>query len=74
MCVRCGAGGHRTRAAPVPAHPPPPTSPLIHHLFTKGPIDSLRKVFDHPMRCLGLLRYLEATRVCVKPRTTWEPG
>ncbi|KAI0271946.1 hypothetical protein BGY98DRAFT_76267 [Russula aff. rugulosa BPL654] len=49
--------------------------PLTHHhrcphLFTEGPIDSLRKVFDHPMRCLGLLRFLEATRVCVKPRTT----
>jgi hypothetical protein len=31
---------------------------LTHHhrcrlLFTNGPIDSLRKVFDHPMRCLG---------------------
>ena len=53
--------------------------PLTHHhrrrhLFATGPIDSLRKVFDHPVRCLGLLRFLEATRVFVKPRTTWEPG
>jgi len=53
--------------------------PLTHHhrrrhLSTLGPLDSLRKVFDHPMRCLGLLRFLETTRVCVKPRTIWEPG
>src|SRR6266852_8322865 len=52
--------------------------PLTHrhrcrHLFTVGPIDLLRKVFDHPLHCLGLLRFLEDTRVCIKPQTVWEP-
>jgi hypothetical protein len=53
--------------------------PLTHHqrrhfLPMQNPLDSLRKVFDHPLRCLGLLRFLEATQVCIKPRTVWEPG
>lgn len=53
--------------------------PLTHQhrsqvLPIQGPLDSLREIFDDPTRCLGHLRFLEATRVCVKPRTTWEPG
>src|SRR6266478_493507 len=52
--------------------------PRTHHhrqrlLFSLGPIDLLRKVLDHPMRCLGLLRFLETTRICIKPWITWEP-
>ncbi|KAH9980509.1 hypothetical protein BJV74DRAFT_104398 [Russula compacta] len=53
--------------------------PLTHRhrhqlLFTQGTLDSLKKVFDHPTRCLGLLRFLETTRTCVKPWAIWEPG
>ena len=53
--------------------------PLTHdqrlrHLSSHGLPDSLRKLFDSPKRCLGLLRFLEETRVCAKPRSTWEPG
>ncbi|KAH9957051.1 hypothetical protein BJV74DRAFT_873786 [Russula compacta] len=53
--------------------------PLTHRhrhqlLFTQGTLDSLKEVFDHPTRCLGLLHFLETTRTCVKPRAIWEPG
>jgi hypothetical protein len=56
-----------------------PHCPLTHdqrlrHLSTDGTPDSLRKLFDSPKRCLGVLRFLEETRVCTKPWTAWEPG
>src|SRR6266446_1000561 len=53
--------------------------PLTHdqrlrHLSEDGVPDTLRKLFDSPKHCIGLLRFLAETRVCVKPRTIWEPG
>ncbi|KAN0118903.1 hypothetical protein V8E52_004675 [Russula decolorans] len=72
--IACACGAVPEDTEHVLLHCPLTRHHRRRHLFTKGPIDSLRKVFDHPLRCLGLLRFLEATRVCVKPRTTWEPG
>jgi hypothetical protein len=72
MCVRCGAVPEDTEH--VLLHCPLTHHQRCHFLPMQGPLDSLRKGFDHPPRCLGLLRFLEATRVCIKPRTVWEPG
>ena len=44
------------------------------HLSEGGLPDPLRKIFDSPRRCMGLLRFLKEARVCMKPRIAWEPG
>jgi hypothetical protein len=72
--VACACGAVPEDTEHVLLHCPLTHHHRRHHLFADGPIDSLRKVFDHPMRCLGLLRFLEASRACVKPRAAWEPG
>ncbi|KAN0109481.1 hypothetical protein V8E52_009275 [Russula decolorans] len=68
--------------SPVPAGPavPEDTEAAPHtrsapiHLSTDGLPDSLRRLFGSPVGCLGLLRFLEETCVCAKPRNAWEPG
>jgi len=61
---------HGARASTLPAHPPP-TTPLPTNRrslrFTK---EDLRAPHALP----GPAPVLGGTRVCVKPRTTWEPG
>jgi hypothetical protein len=70
-CV-CGAVPEDTEH--VLLHCPITHDQRLQHLSSDGLPDSLRKLFDSPKRCLGLLRFLEETRVCVKPRSAWEPG
>ena len=43
MCVRCGAGGHRTRAATVPARLPPQVPAIQTHTpyHTRHPLENL---------------------------------
>jgi len=70
-CV-CGAVPEDTEH--VLLHCPLTHEQRLRHLSEDGAPDSLRKLFDSPKRCIGLLRFLAETRVCVKPRVTWEPG
>jgi len=70
-CV-CGAVPEDTEH--VLLHCPLTHEQRLRHLSEDGAPDSLRKLFDSPKHCIGLLRFLAETRVCVKPRVTWEPG
>ena len=44
------------------------------HLTARGRPQNLPQLFDHPKRVIALLRFLEETGICAKPRTEWEPG
>jgi len=72
--VACACGAVPEDTEHVLLHCPLTHEQRLRHLSSDGLPDSLRKLFDSPKRCLGLLRFLEETRVCVKPRSAWEPG
>jgi hypothetical protein len=72
--VACACGAVPEDTEHVLLHCPLTHEQRLRHLSTDGLPDSLRKLFDSPGRCLGLLRFLEETRVCAKPRNAWEPG
>jgi len=44
------------------------------HLTANGRPRNLSQLFNHPKRVVTVLRFLEETGVCAKPRTEWEPG
>jgi len=44
------------------------------HLTANGRLRNLSQMFTHPKRVQSLLRFLEETGVCAKPRTMWDPG
>ena len=44
------------------------------HLTASGRPRSFPQLLKNPKRVQSLLRFLEETRVCSKPRTEWEPG
>ncbi len=66
--VACACGAVPEDTEHVLLHCPLTHDQRLRHLSTDGLPDSLRKLFDSPRRCLGLLRFLEETRVCAKPR------
>jgi hypothetical protein len=72
--VACACGAVPEDTEHVLLHCPLTHDQRLHHLSYDGEPDSLRKLFDSPRRCLGLLKFLEETRVCVKPRRPREPG
>ena len=72
--VACACGAVPEDTEHVLLHCPLTHNQRIRHLSNNGLPDSLRKLFDSPRRCLGLLRFLEETRICAKPRIAWEPG
>jgi hypothetical protein len=72
--VACACGAVPEDTEHVLLHCPLTHDQRLCHLSADGLPDSLRKLFDSPKRCLGLLRFLEETRVCAKPRRVWEPG
>ncbi len=72
--IACACGAVPEDTEHVLLHCPLTHDQRLRHLSEDGLPDSLRKLFDSPKRCRGLLRFLEETRVCVKPRTSWEPG
>jgi len=73
--VACACGAVPEDTEHVLLHCPLTHDQRLQHLSADGvPPDSLRKIFDSPKRCLGLLRFLEETRVCARPRSVWEPG
>ena len=72
--VACACGAVPEDTEHVLLHCPLTHNQRLRHLSADGLPDSLRKLFDSPKRCLGLLHFLEETRVCAKPRHAWEPG
>jgi hypothetical protein len=44
------------------------------HLTASGRPRNLSQLFNHPKRVTTLLRFLEETGACAKPRAVWEPG
>jgi hypothetical protein len=72
--VACACGAVPEDTEHVLLHCPLTHDQRLRHLSEDGLPDSLRKIFDSPRRCLGLLHFLEETRVCAKPRLAWEPG
>jgi hypothetical protein len=44
------------------------------HLTASGRPRNLSQLFNHPKRVNSLLRFLEETGACAKPRAVWEPG
>jgi hypothetical protein len=72
--VACACGAVPEDTEHVLLHCPLTHDQRVRHLAADGLPDSLRKLFDSLRRCLGLLRFLEETHVCAKPRRAWEPG
>jgi hypothetical protein len=73
--VACACGAVPEDTEHVLLHCPLTHDQRLRHLSADGvPPDSLRKLFDSPERCLGLLRFLDETRICARPRSAWEPG
>lgn len=73
--VACACGAVPEDTEHVLLHCPLTHDQRLRHLSMDGlPPDSLRKLFDSPERCLGLLQFLDETRVCARPRNVWEPG
>src|SRR6267154_407841 len=72
--VACACGAVPEDTEHILLHCPLTHDQRLRHLSADGLPDSLRKLFDSPRRCLGLLRFLEETHVCAKPRRAWEPG
>ncbi|KAN0103964.1 hypothetical protein V8E52_011460 [Russula decolorans] len=66
--VACACGAVPEDTEHVLLHCPLTHEQRLRHLSTDGLPDSLRKLFDSPGRCLGLLRFLEETRVHWDPR------
>jgi hypothetical protein len=44
------------------------------HLSANGRPRLLQQLFNHPERIRDVLRFLEETGACAKPRAAWEPG
>jgi hypothetical protein len=50
------------------------TAARLRHLCANGRPRSLPQLFENRTRVLELLRFLEETGACAKPRAEWEPG
>jgi hypothetical protein len=50
------------------------TAARCKHLTANGRPRNLPQLFNHPKRVTTLLRFMEETGACAKPRTVWEPG
>ena len=55
-------------------HCPCYTDARQKHLTAQGRPRTLPQLFDKPERVIGMLRFLEETGACTKPRERWEPG
>ncbi|KAN0105484.1 hypothetical protein V8E52_011010 [Russula decolorans] len=62
--VACACGAVPEDTEHVLLHCPLTHNQRLRHLSTDRLPDSLRKLFDSPKRCLGLLRFLEETCLC----------
>ena len=72
--VTCECGELPQTAEHVLLECPQYYTPRAKHLMVHGRPQTLAWLFAHPLRSIGLLRFLEETRACATPRTVWEPG
>ena len=55
-------------------HCPRYTDARRRHLTALGRPRALHQLFDKPEHVLGVLRFLEETGACARPRESWNPG
>ena len=71
--VACQCGEPIQTVEHVIMHCPIFTNARLKHLTTNGRTQSLRQLLETPKRVQMLLRFIEETRACNKPRAVWEP-
>jgi hypothetical protein len=72
--VACPCGELTQTVEHVLLHCPLHTAARHKHLTNNGRTRSLQQIFKNPERVLDVLRFLEETGACSKPRADWEPG
>ena len=72
--IACPCGELVQTVEHVLLHCPRYTDARRKHLSFSGRPRALPQLFDKPERVLGMLRFLEETGACTKPRERWEPG
>jgi hypothetical protein len=71
--VACQCGEPIQTVEHVIMHCPLFTNARLKHLTTNGRTRSFPQLLETPKRVQKLLRFLEETRACNKPRADWEP-
>jgi hypothetical protein len=72
--IRCQCGAPLQTVEHVLFHCPQHTAARRRHLTVSGRPRSFPQLLENPERVHSLLRFLEETRACNKPRAEWEPG
>jgi hypothetical protein len=72
--IACPCGELLETVAHILLECPRYTAARRKHLFASGRPRSLPQLFENRTRVLGMLRFLEETGACAKPRAQWEPG
>jgi hypothetical protein len=72
--IACPCGEPVQTIEHVLLHCPRYTEPRRRHLTAFGRPRALHQLFNKPERVLGMLRFLEETNACARPRERWNPG
>ncbi|KAF8502617.1 hypothetical protein F5888DRAFT_1607640, partial [Russula emetica] len=72
--IACQCGEPLQTIEHVLMHCPSYTDARYKFLTDKGRPRSFPQLFENPKCIQELLRFLEETSACSKPRATWEPG
>ena len=72
--IACGCGEPIQTVEHILLNCPNHTAARRAHLTASGRPRHLPQLFDHPKRVDALLRFLQETKACAKPRMEWEPG
>ena len=72
--IACPCGEPTQTIEHVLIHCPRHTAAHLKHLTANGRPRMLPQLFDKLERVLEMLRFLEETGACAKPRARWEPG
>jgi hypothetical protein len=72
--VACPCGETTQTVEHVLLHCPLHAAARHKHLTNNGRPRGLQQIFSNPARILDVLRFLEETGACAKPRAEWEPG
>ncbi|KAI0274250.1 hypothetical protein BGY98DRAFT_994792 [Russula aff. rugulosa BPL654] len=72
--MACPCGSPIQSVEHVLIHCPLHTAARRRYLSVNGHPRVFHQLFSHPERVLDVLRFLEETGACAKPRASWEPG
>jgi hypothetical protein len=72
--IACQCGEPLQTIEHVLLHCPLYTAACRRHLTVSGRPRSFPQLLENPERVQSLLRFLEETKACNKPRAEWEPG